>query len=147
MEILKLSVNGEELNTIRGARSLLSKRKVCVIMMHVAKVQLGWHDHLAGGPAQRAEFSSELWGLLDAGAMDLALHLDEDVTGQAVVDTRQRPETTLLRTADQLNNVFENPVFHHDYLVARQRPDVADRADSPCHESIALDHFGKMFQF
>jgi hypothetical protein len=145
MEILKLSVNGEELNVMRGARSLLSKRKVCVVMMHVAKVQLGWED-LKGGAAQRAEFSSELWGLLKDGAMDLALHLDEDVTGQTAGDTRQRPETRVLRSPDELNAVFQGPIYHHDYLVARQRMDSVAGAESPCQESFALDHFNAMFK-
>merc|ERR1712216_1022039 len=73
MEILKLSVNGEELNTIRGARSLLSKRQICTVMMHVGKVQVGWQAQAEG--QNQSAFSAELYGLLDDGALDLALHL------------------------------------------------------------------------
>eukprot|EP00929_Paragymnodinium_shiwhaense_P097702 TRINITY_DN59328_c0_g1_i1.p1 TRINITY_DN59328_c0_g1~~TRINITY_DN59328_c0_g1_i1.p1 ORF type:complete len:773 (-),score=169.88 TRINITY_DN59328_c0_g1_i1:280-2598(-) len=39
LDILKLNVNGEEVNALRGARALLSKRRVCMVMMHVFKLR------------------------------------------------------------------------------------------------------------
>merc|ERR1711924_171772 len=148
MEILKLSVNSEELDTMRGARSLLSKRQVCTVMMHVGKVQLGWQDHsihswVEQGDGQNlSTFSTELWSLFQDGAIDLALHLDIDVTGQIKGDPRPRPDTTMLNSPAELDAVFQAPVFAHDYLVARQRED----ADSPCQGSHALRHFNSMFK-
>merc|ERR1719428_1097827 len=72
LEVLKLSVNGEELSTIRGARMLLSKRQVCSVMMHVTKAQRGWQDGSSktesGAASENKDtgqwFSSELWRLL-----------------------------------------------------------------------------------
>eukprot|EP00406_Dinophysis_acuminata_P024570 CAMPEP_0179346540 /NCGR_PEP_ID=MMETSP0797-20121207/72627_1 /TAXON_ID=47934 /ORGANISM="Dinophysis acuminata, Strain DAEP01" /LENGTH=153 /DNA_ID=CAMNT_0021061093 /DNA_START=10 /DNA_END=468 /DNA_ORIENTATION=+ len=120
MDILKLSVNGEELNTIRGARALLSKRQICTVMMHVTKVQRGWADTPggAGGPG----FSAELWDILSSsGGMDVWLHLDADASGQELGDPRPRPSTTRLRSASDLDAVFSKGAHSQDYLVARQR--------------------------
>lgn len=39
VDVLKLNVNGEEMNALRGARRLLSRRRICITMLHVFKVQ------------------------------------------------------------------------------------------------------------
>jgi len=140
LDVLKLSVNGEELNTMRGARSLLAKRQVCLVMMHVTKVQRGWQDPQDGAPP-RFQYSSELWGILQDGGMDVALHLDEDVTGQVHDDPRPRPATHRLKSAEELDAIFDGPAFPHDYVVARQRAQPA----SPCEGSAALRNYGKVF--
>ena len=36
-EVLKLSVNGAELRTLQGARKLLNRRNVCLVLMHAFK--------------------------------------------------------------------------------------------------------------
>ena len=34
-------MNGAELKTLRGARQLLTKRRVCMVLMHATKLELG----------------------------------------------------------------------------------------------------------
>lgn len=152
LEILKLSVNGEELNAIRGARALLSRREVCSVLVHVTKAQRGWADdeskvpgRAVGEGAEAAvtglAFSSELWELLSVtGGLEVSLHLDEDVTEQVRDDPRPRPSTRQLRSASDLNDVFAGQSFSHDYLIARQSPPQA-----PCVGSRALLHWNEVF--
>merc|ERR1711957_29701 len=87
LEVLKLSVNGEELNTLRGARSLLSKRHICTILVHVTKCQRDWMHDLpdtdskdvmdGGSSSNTTELSMEFWDLLtNVGGLEVSLHLD-----------------------------------------------------------------------
>jgi len=150
MEVLKLSVNGEELNALRGARSLLSRREICSVLVHVTKAQRGWADDGPATPSTSAEsctgrgFAAELWGLLSGvGGLEVSLHLDEDVTGQVPSsDERPRPSTRRLRSARELDGVFGQQSFAHDYLIARQ---VNVSYDSPCSGSLALRHWHEVF--
>merc|ERR1712187_231733 len=57
LEVLKLSVNGEELNALRGARALLSRRQVCSVLVHVTKTKRGWADEAAEPVVQGAAAS------------------------------------------------------------------------------------------
>eukprot|EP00435_Cladocopium_sp_Y103_P035225 s2362_g9.t1 len=41
IDALKLSVNGAERNTLAGARKLLSKRRICSVLMHATKCKRG----------------------------------------------------------------------------------------------------------
>ena len=58
---MKLNVNGGEAQALRGSRKLLSRRGVCVLMMHVQKLLRGWD------PSDE-EFAPEMAGLLQLGA-------------------------------------------------------------------------------
>jgi FkbM family methyltransferase len=153
LDILKLSVNGEELNALRGARALLSRRKVCSVMVHVTKVQRGYTDSkpapqpeaVGGSTASSAfdtSFSSEFWELLNGvGGMEVSLHLDA-IDGATSTDP-PRPSTRLLTSASELDNVFGKPSTSQDYIVARQ-VDVAK--DSACSGSRALEHWNEVFE-
>merc|ERR1712232_163119 len=149
LEILKLSVNGEELNALRGARALLSRRKVCSVLVHVTKVQRGYDDsgvkrqQAAGGEvaAVATPFASEFYELLNGvGGLEVSLHLDA-IDGTST-DTRPRPSTRLLKNALEIDAVFSNPSWSQDYIVARQ-VDVAQ--DSACSGSRALQHWSEVF--
>lgn len=160
LELLKLSVNGEELNTLRGARRLLTSRRVCSVMVHVTKAQRGWADvprrkaHGAeiaaaaqGGDASAVsevhDFSRELWELLsELGGLEVSLHLDTDAHGQVPGDPRPRPSTRRLRSAAQLDDVFAAEAYPPDYLVARQ-PEAGE--GEPCAGSLALRHWHQVF--
>jgi len=147
LDVLKLSVNGEELNTLRGARSLLSRRKICSALVHVTKAQRGWETapKAEQGVGKKAgSFSSDLWNLLtNVAGFEVALHLDQDVTGQVrPEDTRPRPSTTVLKNADELEAVFSGQAYSHDYLVARQR---RFEQTEQCKQSWAMRQWEEIF--
>merc|ERR1712125_23257 len=124
LEILKLSVNGEELNALRGARALLSRRKVCSVLVHVTKAQRGYSDTGADAPQKAAgaaastavasSFSSEFWELLNGvGGLEVSLHLDS-IDGMNT-DTRPRPSTRLLNSALEIDEIFSGASWAQDY--------------------------------
>merc|ERR1712032_34460 len=131
LDVLKLSVNGEELNALRGARALLSRRQVCSTLVHVVKAQRGWADRPLGAESEQHAFSTELWDLLtETGGLEVSLHLDEDRTRQVSQDDgRQRPSTQRIRSASDLDAIFKRDASPHDYIVARQ---IQVAPDSPC---------------
>jgi FkbM family methyltransferase len=147
LEILKLSVNGEELNALRGARALLSKRKVCSVLLHVTKVQRGYETAIEAGSGTTGAtpFSKELWELLQGvGGLEVSLHLDYSPSAAgSISDTRPRPSTKLLNGALDLDNIFGNPSTSQGYIVARQ---VDVSKDSACIGSRALKHWTEVFK-
>jgi len=154
LEVLKLSVNGEELNVLRGARALLSKRQVCSVLVHVAKARRGWADFAQEATTGASAFSSEFWDLLtDTGGLEVSLHLDRDLTDQVHDDPRPRPSTRRIDSATELDDIFREPAFPHDYLVARQPPrslagwESPDRGEATAHcaRSLALRHWAEVF--
>merc|ERR1712014_350368 len=117
--------NGEELNAIRGARALLSRREVCSVLVHVFKAKRGWADEAAEPDVRSSDapdgasgrfFSTELWGLLsNVGGLEVSLHLDEDLTNQVNKnDPRVRPSTRQIRSATELDSVFREEASPHD---------------------------------
>lgn len=150
LEVLKLSVNGEELNTLRGARALLSRRQVCSVLVHVTKAQRDWNGEDApdvateAGARRSTELSEEMWDLLtDVGGLEVSLHLDEDVTSQVrAEDSRQRPSTRRLASATELHDIMTSQASSHDYVVARQ---LEVPQEAPCSGSLALRHWGEVF--
>lgn len=143
LDILKLSVNGEELNVLRGSRKLLARRQVCSILVHVTKAARGFND-AAGGNAEGNDFSREMWDLLTQTAgMEVWLHLDKDLTGQvAEDDLRERPQTRQLHAAADLAAVLGRSASPHDYLISRQSNLTQS---SPCADSLALRHWDEVF--
>jgi len=139
LDVLKLSVNGEELNVLRGARALLSKRQVCSAMVHVTKAQRGFSD-----PPGATANAASMWELLTTtGGFEVSLHLDEDLTSQVRKDDpRPRPQTHRLRTAGDLQAVLTEASSPHDYIVARQ---VNLKEGAPCADSLALRHWNEVF--
>lgn len=91
MDVLKLNVNGEELNTLRGSRALLSKRKICTVMMHIFKMQyaIRWERELLSreAPAEARNaaagkvraFSNEVDILHTEAGMELLLYIDPPI--------------------------------------------------------------------
>lgn len=63
IDTLKLSVNGAERHTLAGARKLLSKRRICSVMMHAAKCKRGRRpisEDPAPGNSNISKFAYEL---------------------------------------------------------------------------------------
>jgi hypothetical protein len=103
LDVLKLSVNGAELKTLRGARKLLTQRKVCMVMMHATKVQLG---------RDRPDFATDLYDILNDNGMEILFHKDRDETGSSTTDR--------IQSAGKMEAIFTGePVISQDYIFAR----------------------------
>lgn len=120
LDVLKLNVNGEELNALRGARSLLSRRGVCVVMMHVFKMQYAVRKELEvlhdGGQgravamARVRRFSNEVFHLLGGeGRMEIFLHLEPPVKHFLLAEAVRVP----LRSPGAMRRVLS---AHHEDL-------------------------------
>jgi len=109
IDVLKLSVNGAEVETLFGARRLLSQQKICLVMMHVKKALMGRHDR---GEVFAAEMLSALTGY------DLLYFRERSREDQG------RPKR-LVKTAQDLNAIFDDNVRDNlnakDYLFATPR--------------------------
>jgi len=156
VEILKLSVNGEELNALRGSRNLLTKRRVCTVLLHIFKAQRGWTDSKDNSsPVERQKLtpqqyqerypsSAEMWNLLhNVGGLELGLFLDISVPPPPnFTDRRPRPSLTTLTSVDDMHEVFDDENTDHNFLVAWQKN---PPPESPCARSLALEQWHNTF--
>jgi len=126
VDVLKLSVNGAERETLRGARQLLSQRRICSVLMHTQKAARG--REATGSSTGKSAFSADLLQLLVEGDMDIFTHRDQGPEGGPV-----HPATT---PAD-LDRVFDDPkLSQKDYILARSRAS---------HCELARRHFGSAY--
>eukprot|EP00434_Breviolum_minutum_P027782 symbB.v1.2.024570.t1/scaffold2273.1/size83577/1 len=68
IDALKLSVNGAERNTLAGARKLLSKRRICSVLMHATKCKRGRRPASEDpAPGNVSKFAYDLMMFLEEG--------------------------------------------------------------------------------
>jgi len=107
LDVLKLSVNGAELKTLRGARQLLTKRRVCMVLMHATKLELGAQNN--------PDFAPGLFDVLNENGMEILHHKDKEEKGDSSTDT--------ITSRGKMQAIFtkEGGVLEaQDYIFARQ---------------------------
>jgi FkbM family methyltransferase len=113
LDVLKLSVNGAELRTLQGARKLLNRRNVCLVLMHAFKVEMG---------RDRPDFSVDLFNVLNDNGLEILLHKDRKEEG--IHSTRT------IQNAKEMDEIFlhdGNQLPGGDYIFARSKsPDCVD---------------------
>eukprot|EP00397_Hematodinium_sp_SG-2012_P024225 GEMP01025224.1.p2 GENE.GEMP01025224.1~~GEMP01025224.1.p2 ORF type:complete len:212 (+),score=36.89 GEMP01025224.1:1412-2047(+) len=123
--VLKLSVNGAEVETLRGARRLLSRRQICLVMMHVKKVVMGHESD--------PEFSSSLQNSLEG--YDINYYRERSKTSPG------RP-LRLVHNSTELNDILDANIrdnyYSHDYLFATPRDTASCTAWRELMESISV---------
>ncbi|CAE7229771.1 unnamed protein product [Symbiodinium necroappetens] len=116
IDALKLSVNGAERNTLAGARKLLSKRRVCSVLMHATKCKRGRRPPSEDpAPNSRAsKFAYDLMTFLSEGNMDVYEHNDA-TSGQG------RGRVQRVRSADEMDSIFDHPQLTEQALALAAR--------------------------
>eukprot|EP00933_Yihiella_yeosuensis_P062882 TRINITY_DN658_c0_g3_i2.p1 TRINITY_DN658_c0_g3~~TRINITY_DN658_c0_g3_i2.p1 ORF type:complete len:438 (+),score=80.06 TRINITY_DN658_c0_g3_i2:75-1316(+) len=118
IDALKLSVNGAERDTMAGARKLLSKRRICSVLLHASKCLRGRkpasEDPAPGNP-NLSRFAYEMHKYLEEGNMEVYRHNDGDIGPE-------RGGVARLHTASDLDAVFDHPELTEQvYVLARSR--------------------------
>lgn len=110
VDVLKLSVNGGERDTMAGARRLLTSRRICSVLLHTKKAARG-----RKGPTEIASngmtYSEELLSLLTkVGGMEVYTHRDFE----------RSPVNKRVTGAGDLDAAFDDPTMSgQDYIMAR----------------------------
>jgi FkbM family methyltransferase len=120
LDVLKLSVNGAELRTLQGARKLLVKRHVCLVLMHAFKVEMG---------RDRPDFSLDLFNVLNDNGLEIIYHKDRKEEG--IYSTR------MIKDAKEMDAIFLHDggqLPGGDYIFARSTS--ADCADVVRHLQV-----------
>jgi len=115
VDVVKLSVNGAERDTITGARRLLSQRRICSVMIHAMKANRGRDPTKLAPGGEVTAFSSDLAQLLTSGDLDVFTQRDLD-------DRLARRATMRPAGAAELDAVFNLPdLRQQDYILARSK--------------------------
>ncbi|CAJ1374738.1 unnamed protein product [Effrenium voratum] len=129
IDALKLSVNGAERNTLAGARRLLSKRRICSVLMHATKCKRGRRSP-AEDPAPEpgvSKFAFELMQFLHEGDMDVYEHND-------ATEGPGRGRVRRLGGAKDMDAIFDDPALTEQvYFLALSKDQRCGRARRHFH--------------
>lgn len=136
VDIVKLSVNGAERDTLAGARRLLSERRLCSVLMHTMKAGRGREVHEVPGPPSppappgSSSYSEDLLHLLEEGGMEVYTH--RDFEGGTT-------EVRRVVSASDLDKAFDDPTLTlTDYIMARSMAPHCDLAKRHFHAAAGL---------
>jgi len=123
IDALKLSVNGAERNTLAGARKLLSKRRICSVLMHATKCKRGRRPASEDpAPGNVSKFAYDLMMFLEEGNMDVYEHNDAK-------EGKGRGRVRRLTTAQDMDGIFDDPELTEQvYFLALSKDQNCGRA-------------------